>query len=272
MLERRSLDVRGRVVVITGAAGGIGAALARRFGRAGAQVALLDRDAAGLDPVAAGLAVIGAPALAIRCDVTSLDDCHAAIDAVAAAWGGVDVLVNNAGITHVSRFRDTDVEVIRRVMDVNFFGAVNATSAALSSLLEHRGQIVVLSSVAGFAPLALRSGYAASKHALHGFFDSLRAELHGTGIGITLVCPSFVRTGIGEHALGGDGRGPSMPRIETGRPADPADVADAIFDAAVRRRRLLVYSPWAKVSYAVARLSPIGYERLMVRRILRDVR
>ena len=149
---------------------------------------------------------------------------------------------------------------------------VAVVQALLPALRRARGRVVLMGSIGGRSALPFLGPYAASKHALHGFFDSLRAELHGTGVGITLVCPSFVRTGIGDHALGGDGVGPPIPRTETARPADPADVADAIFDAAVRRRRLLLPSRLAKLSYVVARLSPIAYERMMVRRILRNAR
>jgi NAD(P)-dependent dehydrogenase (short-subunit alcohol dehydrogenase family) len=266
MAER--LDVAGRSVVITGAAGGIGSALAQQFADAGARVALLDRDETGLEKLALHLRAAGADAIAIPCDVTSLDDCSLAVGRVVAAWGGVDVLINNAGITHVSPLADTDVDVFHRVMDVNFFGALDMTSVALPSLLERRGQIVVMSSVAGFAPLALRTGYAASKHALHGCFESLRAELRGTGVGVTLVCPSFVRTGIADHALGAHGGAPTHRRTETGTPAEPADLAEAVFDATVHRRRLLLHSPTAKLSYLLSRVWPRRYERMMARRIL----
>ena len=255
-------------MVITGAAGGIGSALAQRFSAAGARVALLDRDESGLDRLALRLGAAGADTIAISCDVGSLDDCSVAVGRIVAGWGGVDVLINNAGITHVSPFIDTDVNVLHRVMDVNFFGAINMTSVALPSLLERRGQIVVMSSVAGFAPLVLRTGYAASKHALHGCFDSLRAELRGTGVGVTLACPSFVRTGIAEHALGAHGGAPMHRRTETGSPADPADLADAVFDATVHRRRLLLHSRTAKLAYFVSRAWPQRYERMMARRIL----
>ncbi len=258
------LDIDGRSVVITGAAGGIGRALAWRFREAGARLALLDRDEPGLGALDAWL---GGGELTIPCDVTSSESCATAIDRVVAERGGVDVVIANAGITHISAFADTDVDVLRRVMDVNFFGAVNAVHAALPSLLARRGQIVVVSSVAGVAPLALRTGYAASKHALHGCFESLRAELRGTGVGVTMVCPSFVRTAIGDHALGADGGAPSRPRTETGTPAEPSDLAEAVFDATVRRRRLLLHSPTAKLSYLMDRLCPAGYERIMAHRI-----
>ena len=254
--------------MITGAAGGIGGALAQRFSAAGARVALLDRDEEGLDLLVRRLDSVGADTILIPCDVTSLDDCSSAVDRVVATWGGVDVLINNAGITHVSPFVDTDIDVFRRVMDVNLFGAIHMTSVALPSLLERRGQIVVISSVAGFAPLVLRTGYAASKHALHGCFDSLRAELRGTGVGVTLVCPSFVRTGIADHALGAHGSAPTHQRVETGVPSDPAALADEVFHATVHRRRLLLHSRTAKLAYLVSRVWPARYEHMMARRIM----
>jgi short-subunit dehydrogenase len=191
------------------------------------------------------------------------------MDAVASAWGGVDVLVNNAGITHLGPFHETEVDVIRRVMEVNFFGSVNCTKAALPSLLERRGQIVVISSVAGFAPLATRTGYAASKHALHGFFESLRAEHRRDGLQVMIVCPSFVETRIGDRALGPDGRpAPEEARSGVRAPARPDDVADAIFRGAARSRRLLLVPRHTRFYHAVARFAPSLFERLMARRTL----
>lgn len=258
----------GQSVVITGAAGGIGSALARRYGRDGAHVALLDLDRSALESLAADLAGNGIEALPLACDVTSLEDCRAAVSRVVEARGGVDVLINNAGVTHLSQFRDTEVEVIRRVMEVNFFGAVNCTKAALDSLVERRGRIAVLSSVAGFSPLATRCGYSASKHALHGLFDSMRPELRASGVTVTIVCPFFVKTDMGDRALGGDGGKPRMPRTQTGTPSDPVWLAEEIHRAVRSGRRLLVPSRGAKLSYLVSRLLPGTYERLMARKIM----
>jgi NAD(P)-dependent dehydrogenase (short-subunit alcohol dehydrogenase family) len=151
--------------VITGAAGGIGSALARRFARGGAHLGLLDRDLSGVQALAAAL---GGRAVPVHCDVTSWEDCQHAMQAVLNAFGGIDILINNAGISHLSRFAETDVSVFRTVMDINFFGAIHSSKAALAALVARRGLVVVISSVAGFSPLAGRSGYAASKHALHG--------------------------------------------------------------------------------------------------------
>ena len=260
--------MRERSVVVTGAAGGIGAVVARRFAEEGARVALLDRDVAGVRARAAELEASGADALALGCDVTSEADCCAALDAVTSRFGGVDVLVNNAGITHLGRFYDTDVDVLRRVMEVNFFGAVNCTKVALPSLLERRGRIVVLSSVAGFAPLASRTGYSASKHALHGFFESLRAEHLQDGLGVTMVCPYFVNTAIGAHALGPDG-GLAGEEQRTGvRDAiEPEQVAEAILRGVRRGQDRVLVPRQAVLAWWISRLAPSVYERIMARRV-----
>ena len=269
-VRRRSGASDAQVVVITGAAGGIGAALARRFAADGARLALLDLELDRLEPLAGELSSGGADALPIVCDVTSLAACRQTIEQVVARFGGVDVLVANAGITHLGRFTDTDVAVIERVMDVNFFGSVNITKAALPALVRRRGRIVVVSSIAGIAPLAIRTGYSASKHALHGFFESLRTELTGVGVSVTIVCPSFVRTGIGDRALGGDGGRATSERTQTGTPADPVELAGLIVAAAQRRRRLVLPFRDARRAALVARFAPRLYDRIMVERLVPD--
>lgn len=258
-----------RSVVITGAAAGIGAALAKRYASAGARVALLDLDRDAVEDRAAELRAGGGDVLALCCDVTSPAACRDAVERVEKTWGGVDVLVNNAGITHVGLVRDTEVEVIRRVLEVNFLGALHCTRAALPSLLERRGCVCAISSVAGFAPLATRAGYSASKHALHGFFDSLRAEHRGDGLGVTLVCPSFVRTGIGERALGADGAlAGAEARSGVRHELEPAALADAVFRAVERRRSLVLVGAEARLAWLVSRLWPAAYEYVMRRRTL----
>jgi short-subunit dehydrogenase len=265
--ERAARRARGPVVAITGAASGIGRSLARRYARSEARLGLLDRDASGLEAIRAELAERGVDVLAVGCDVTRFEDCTRAIDAIVETFGGVDVLINNAGITHLSNFADTDVDVVRRVIEVNFFGALHCTRAALASLVARRGLVVVISSVAGFAPLAGRCAYSASKHALHGLFETLRSEQRASGLGVMLVCPAFTRTAIETNALAGDGRALRAPRSVFGRQADPDQVADAIHRAALRRRRLLVLSPVGKLSYAISRVWPALYERMMARRV-----
>lgn len=268
-------DFQGKVVVITGAAGGLGRALVHAFTQAGARVAALDRDAQALDSLAHGLAatpgVASAPTMTAVCDVTRLDDCQAALHQVCERLGGVDLLINNAGIAHRSAFADTQVEVLRRVMDVNFFGAVHCTHAALPSLRQRRGMLVAISSVAGFSPLIGRTGYAASKHALHGFFDSLRTELQDEGVDVLIVCPSFIDTGIDRAALGANGQPAAQARQTTGVTTQPSEVAAAILQAARQRRQLLRFGFTAQAAWWLSRLWPTRYAAVMKKRLKAEI-
>lgn len=264
-MKRRHFDAA--VVVVTGAAGGLGRSLCLRFARAGARVAALDRDAGALRALALELRSAGCDAECLECDVTDAAACDRAMRQVLDRFGRIDLLANNAGISHRSAFAATRLEVLRRVMDVNFFGAVHCTHAALPALRASRGMVLAISSVAGFSPLVARTGYAASKHALHGFFDSLRTELAGDGVDVLLACPSFIATGIDRAALGGDGRPAPQPRATTGRQAAPDEVADAVFEAACRRRPLLLFGATARLAWWISRLAPRGYAALMRRRL-----
>jgi NAD(P)-dependent dehydrogenase (short-subunit alcohol dehydrogenase family) len=265
-------DFAGRVVVITGAAGGLGRALARSFAAAGAHIAALDRDAPGAEMLAAQLRQEGRQALGLACDVSDAAACARALAAVLAAFGRIDVLINNAGISHRSAYRRTDPAVIRRVMEVNFFGSVHCTHAALDALCESQGLIIVISSVAGFAPLIARTGYAAAKHALHGFFESLRTELADDGVGVLLVCPSFIATGIEKNALGGDGAPALHAQQIVGTREQPQAVAAQILRAARSGKHLLLPGRMAQLAWWVSRIAPRYYARAMARRLRREMR
>ncbi len=260
-------DFAGKVVVITGAAGGLGRALAGASAGAGARIAALDRDAAGVEALAAEQRADGRQALGLACDVTDAAACTRAMGEVMRSWGQIDVLINNAGISHRSAYRRTDPAVIRQVMEVNFFGSVHCTRAALDALLASRGLVIVISSVAGFAPLIARTGYAAAKHALHGFFDSLRTELADDGVGVLMVCPSFIATGIDRNALGGDGAPARHAQQIVGVRALADDVAAEILHAARSGRQLLLPGRMAKLAWWVSRLAPGYYARAMARRL-----
>lgn len=262
------MDYAEKVVVITGAAGGLGQALSKHFFAAGARVALLDMDDQALGVAADSLPCTTAGhVLAIPCDVSNAEDCQHAIAMVIAQWGGIDVLVNNAGIAHRSLLCETDLAVLHRVMDVNFFGAVHCTRLALRSLRARRGHIVVISSIAGFSPLFGRSAYSASKHALHGFFDSLRSEVEDDGVDVTIVCPAFIATGIERAALGGDGGAATLPRNAIGGEMSAGDMAARILNAVGRRRRLYLPTSLAKLAWWTSRLVPAYFARQMKRRV-----
>jgi NAD(P)-dependent dehydrogenase (short-subunit alcohol dehydrogenase family) len=262
-LARR--DFRGRTVVITGGAGTIGRALARSFGSAGAKIAILDLPSSPLSAAREELEGSGIEALALPCDITDRDQVQAVMTAVREGFGSIDVLINNAGMVHRSAFAETQPEVFRRVMEVNLFGALHCTQACMDDLLAARGLIIAVSSIAGLAPLYGRSGYAASKHAMHGLFESLGAEVAAQGVGVLMVCPSFVESGLEASTLGGDGKRVTRPRSKVGQLGSADDVAAEVLKAARAGRRRLVLTPVGKTSAVLSRLAPGLYERLMIR-------
>lgn len=249
-----------RVALITGGAGGIGRALAALLVARGWRVAALDRDAEALARLPDG--VRGEP-----CDLTDLDAAQALCARIAAEEGRIDMVVHAAGVTQLDAFADTPLPVIRRVMEINFLAAAAVCAATLHPLRETRGRHVAVSSVAGFAPLIRRAGYAASKHALEGFFASLREEERPHGVGVTIVAPSFVATNRGADRDAEDG---------TRRPGQAEDGVDYMDPEEAARRILAAidggveFAPIgrvARLSWLVRRLSPALYARLMRRRI-----
>ena len=194
-----------KVVWITGASSGIGEALAAAFAKAGAKLVLSARRRDELDRVAAKCG--NAEVFVLPLDLTKTDELDALTAQALAKFGHIDVMVHNGGISQRSWVKDTELAVHRRLMEVNYFGAVALTHALLPSMLERKsGQFVVISSVMGKIGTPMRSSYAASKHALHGFFDCLRAEVTDAGLFVTLICPGFVATDVAKNALSADGK------------------------------------------------------------------
>lgn len=194
-----------KVVWITGASSGIGEALAYAFSKEGAFLALSARNEEALQKVRSACThpdnVLIAPL-----DVANFAEVPQVANKIIEHFGYINILVNNAGISQRSLVRDTDLSVDQKVMKVNFMGTVAVTKAVLPTMLHQRfGQIVVISSVMGKIGTPLRSAYAASKHALHGYFECLRAEVADEGLHVCLICPGYVNTNVTINALTGDG-------------------------------------------------------------------
>lgn len=218
------MDFRGKVVWITGASAGIGDALAQELARHGARLVLSARNELELERVAAACAP--AETLVLPLDLAAPDTFAAAVAAVQAHFGRLDVLINNGGISQRSLALETSLEVDRRLMEVDYFGPVALTKAVLPGMLaQGNGRVVVISSLVGKFGTPYRSAYSAAKHALHGFFDSLRAELHGSGVGVSIICPGFIRTGVSVNALTGDGRALGQMDEATAAGLAPAEFA-----------------------------------------------
>jgi short-subunit dehydrogenase len=193
-----------KVVWITGASSGIGEALAREFAQQGAILVLAARNVEKLNALKESLPNAEIHRV-VSLDLTDLSAVDAQVDSVIEQMGRVDVLVNNGGISQRSTVGETPIAVDRRIMEVNFFGAVGLTKALLPHLRLSRGQIIVISSISGKFGFFLRSAYAASKHALHGFFESLALEEEANGITVTMVCPGKINTPISMSALNAQG-------------------------------------------------------------------
>lgn len=251
----------GRTVIITGAAGGLGKALVERFGRDGARVGAIDVRETELLQSAKQWHKERIRFETAIADCTDEEQLKAAVGELEHLLGQIYCVINNAGITHIENFGPDQAPHVRRVMEVNFLGAVYAAAASFESVARQGGLFVTISSVAGFAPLLGRAGYCASKHALHGFFDTLRLELRDTGAGVLMVCPSFIATGI-RH-----GQRVEDESVGVRDEATPEAVADLIYRAARRDRRFLAVGRVGRVARILQRWLPRLYERLMIRSV-----
>ncbi|MVM35544.1 SDR family oxidoreductase [Spirosoma sp. HMF4905] len=195
------------VIWITGASSGIGEAIALQMSKLeNVKLVLSARREEELQRVALQTGLPDSNVLVLPIDMTNIDSLAAHVEIVRQRFGRLDYLFQNAGITQRSTVIDTDFSVYKRIMDVNFFGVVALTKAVLPLMLvQGSGHFVVTSSVAGKLGTKQRSGYCASKHALHGFFDALRAEVYNAGLRVTIVCPGYIRTSISVNALRADG-------------------------------------------------------------------
>ncbi len=221
-----------KVVWITGASSGIGEALAYTFAKRRAKLVLSARREEELNRVAAACKLRAEDILVLPFDVSKHEEAEAKANEVLAKFGQVDILVNNAGLSHWSKIKDMSMDVLGQIMNTNFMGGAALTKAVLPSMLTKKsGQIVVISSILGKIVTHKQAAYNASKHALHGFFDTLRAEYGGEGIKVLLVCPGFVNTNVAINSLDRNGKpiGRNNKMIENG--LDPVYVSEKILSA-----------------------------------------
>jgi NAD(P)-dependent dehydrogenase (short-subunit alcohol dehydrogenase family) len=255
-----------RAVLVTGASRGIGREMAVQLARAGARVALTARNADELEATAGLCRDEGAQALVLPGDVSVEADCAAVVHRACAEFGVLDMLIANAGISMLSLFEDLDdMGPLERVMRVNYFGAVYCTRYALPHLIASRGRLVAVASLTGLTGVPTRTGYAASKHAMRGFFDSLRIEVRRHGVSVTVAYPGFVDTGIRERAVG---EGPGRPTgRRAGRVMTAPECATRILRASARRRREIVMTAKGKGGLWLKLLAPGLVDRIAARSV-----
>ncbi|MDX1941432.1 MAG: SDR family oxidoreductase [Saprospiraceae bacterium] len=216
------MNFKDKVVWITGASSGIGEHFAYALADLGAKLILSSRNERELQRVKNNCNN-NLDVLTIPLDVAAFDTIPAAVKEAVAHFGSIHILINNAGVSQRSLIKDTTFEVDHRIMSINYLGTVAMTKAVLPVMIKQQeGQIVVISSVMGKAGVPYRSAYAASKHALHGYFDSLRSEVFRDNIKVTIICPGYVRTNVTINALKGDGSKNNAMAVETSKGMDPA--------------------------------------------------
>ncbi len=260
--------MKDNVVVITGASKGIGAELAVRLAQRGARLVLAARNVTELEGVAQRCRAKGAKAIAVACDVAVEKDCAALMGAAVREFGRIDTLVNNAGATMWARFEDIgDMSILQRIMQVNYMGAVYCTHHALPHLKAAHGRLVGISSLAGRTGVPTRTGYAASKHAMTGFFDSLRIELDGSGVTVTMVYPGFVSTGIRENATGPDGKPIEVSPVKEGEVMGVEECARHIAAAMEIRKREVIMTARGKMGLWLKLVAPGLIDRIAKRAI-----
>ncbi len=248
--------MKDKVVIITGASSGIGEACAIAFAYKGAKIVIAARNMDKLNAVSKKVKDIGGDALVVKCDVSVKEDCENLVKEALTKFGRIDTLINNAGISMRAVFNDMEVDVLEKVMNINFYGTVYCTKYALPHILKNKGSVVGVSSIAGYVGLPARTGYSASKFAMQGFLEALRTENLRTGLHVLIACPGFTASNIRNTALSSDGsvQGES-PRNEQ-KMMTSEEVANYIVKGVEQRKRTLILTSQGKLVVFLSKFLP----------------
>jgi dehydrogenase/reductase SDR family member 7B len=240
--------MKDKVVVITGGSSGIGKALAETFGRNGSKILITGRNAEELSKAVAELKSKGITIEGYQADVSLEEDNREMAEKAVAQYGTIDVLINNAGISMRALFDEVDLAVVKKVMDVNFYGVLYATKYCLPEIKKNKGSVIGISSIAGFRGLPGRTGYSASKFALNGFLEVLRTELLKTGVHVLTACPGFTASNIRKRSLTKDGSSQGESPRDEAKMMTAEKVAERIYSATVSRKRTLILTTQGKLA------------------------
>ncbi len=262
--------LKDKVVIITGASSGIGRELALVCAKKGAKVVLAARREDKLVSVADETRSNGMEALVIRTDVSHEADCRNLMEQAVATFGRIDVLINNAGVSMRALFHETSLDVLKKVIDINFWGTVYCTRYALPWLLTSEGSLVGISSVGGFKGLPGRTGYSASKFAMQGFLEAVRTENMNKGLNVLIVCPGFTSTEIRIKALNAAGEQQGFSPRNESRMMKPDAVARRTIRAIEKNRRLLILGFEGKGIIAAQRFFPTWLDKIVYRQMAKE--
>jgi short-subunit dehydrogenase len=250
-----------KIVVVTGGSEGIGKALVDAFLHAGAKVATCGRNYDKLYQLQSSHA--GMPLLIHTADVSKETDCRNFIEEVIRTFGTIDILINNAGISMRSIVSEVELDTIRKVMDINFWGTVYCTKFALPYIIQNKGTVVGVSSIAGYRGLPGRSGYSASKFAVNGWLEALRTELLESGTNVMWVCPGFTTSNIRNVALNKEGKSHGESPMDEGKMMSAEECAQHILSAIEKRKRTLVLTFTGKQTVFMNRFFPSLADKLV---------
>lgn len=262
--------MRNKVVIITGASSGIGEACAKEFSKQGAKVVLAARNMEKLLAVGQSIEAKGGDFLAVQCDVSKKIDCEKLIQQTIEKYGAIDVLINNAGISMRAIFNEVELDVIEKVMAINFYGTVYCTKYALPYLLKSQGSVVGVSSIAGYLGLPARTGYSASKYAMQGFLDALRTENLKTGLHVMVACPGFTASNIRNTALAADGKSQGETPRDEAKMMTAEEVASHIASGVKKRKRTLVLTGEGKLAVFLGKLFPKFVEKQVFNKMAKE--
>ena len=257
-----------KVVIVTGGTDGIGKALVEELIKEGAKVSTCGRNHDKLY-----LLQTEFPSAALHtmvADVSNENDCRRFVEMTNKMFGGIDVLINNAGISMRAELKDASIDVIRKVMDINFFGAVYCTKYALPFLVERKGTVVGVSSIAGYRGLPGRSGYSASKWALQGWLESVRTEMLDSGVNVMWVCPGFTSSNIRNAALNKEGQAHGESPMDEGKMMTAVECARRILSAIEKRKRTVVMTFQGKQTVFLNKFFPELADRMVRKFFYKD--
>ena len=264
------MDFSENVVILTGASTGIGEALAHALAERGAWLVLAARNAQKLETVAAECRARGGRSLVVATDVTDEVECRELVEHAVAEYGRVDTLINNAGLSMWMKLEDVeDLSTIEYLMRVNFFGSMYCTYYALPYLKQTKGRIVAVASVAARTGIPTRTGYSASKHAMVGFFESLRIEVEDDGISVTIAFPDFVASGMHTRSLGADGKPLGHNPLQVDKLMTSEECAGLIIDGTAARKRQIVMSNRSRFGQWLKLIAPGKVDQIAKRAIER---
>lgn len=255
--------MKNKSIVITGGSSGIGKALAEVFGKNGSRILITGRNVSELDATVAELRAKGITISGFRADVSREEDNRAMAAEAIRLYNTIDVLINNAGISMRALFEEVDIDVIKKVMDINFYGVLYATKYCLPEIKKNKGSVVGISSIAGFRGLPGRTGYSASKFALNGFLEVLRTELLKTGVHILTACPGFTASNIRKRALNSTGTAQAESPRDEDTMMTAEECAQHIYRATVNRKRTLVLTTQGKLAVFLNKWLPSFADKMV---------